>query len=206
VACGTAALGCWSTGEGEAGGVKIVIGLGNPGARYRDTRHNIGFMVLDRLAGCLDAAFSQEKYGGLVARTTRAGAPLLLVKPLTFMNNSGDCVARVVRYTEADLRDVLIVVDDVNLPLGELRFRKSGSAGGHNGLKSITERLGAEEFPRLRIGVGLDKGPSGDLVQHVLGAFSAEEKPQRDEAVGRAAEAVLAYLDEGIARAMNAFN
>jgi PTH1 family peptidyl-tRNA hydrolase len=101
---------------------------------------------------------------------------------------------------------VLIVVDDVNLPLGKLRFRKSGSAGGHNGLKSITERLGTEEFPRLRIGVGLDKGPGGDLVQHVLGAFSAEERPQRDEAVGCAAEAVLAYLDEGIARAMNAFN
>jgi len=186
--------------------VNIVIGLGNPGSRYRDTRHNVGFMVLDRLAECLDAAFSQEKYGGLIARTVRAGAPLLLVKPLTFMNNSGDCVARVVRYTEADLRDVLIVADDVNLPLGKLRLRKSGSAGGHNGLKSITERLGAEEFPRLRIGVGLDKSPSGDLVQHVLGAFSAEEKPQRDEAVGRAAEAVLAYLDEGIARAMNAFN
>jgi hypothetical protein len=92
------------------------------------------------------------------------------------------------------------------LPVGRLRARADGSAGGHNGLKSRTERLGAEEFPRLRIGVGLDKGPSGDLVQHVLGAFSAEEKPQRDEAVGRAAEAVLAYLDEGIARAMNAFN
>jgi PTH1 family peptidyl-tRNA hydrolase len=163
-------------------------------------------MVLDRLAERLDGAFSREKYGGLIARTTRGGVPLLLVKPLTFMNNSGECVARVVRYTEADLGDLLVVADDVNLPLGKLRFRKGGSAGGHNGLKSIIERLGDEEFPRLRIGVGLDTSPSGDLVQHVLGPFSADERPQRNEAVGRAVEAVLGYLDEGIARAMNAFN
>lgn len=186
--------------------MKIVIGLGNPGVRYKDTRHNVGFKVLDVLAERLGVAFSQEKYGGLVARTTRRDAPLLLVKPLTFMNNSGDCVARVVRYTEADLGDVLIVSDDVNLPLGKLRFRKGGSAGGHNGLKSIIERLGTDEFPRLRMGVGLDKNGNDDLVQHVLGPFTIEEKMHRDEAVGRAVEAVLIYLDEGIARAMNTFN
>lgn len=185
--------------------MKIVIGLGNPGSRYKDTRHNIGFMALDRLAGRLDAEFSQEKYGGLVARTARAGEPLLLVKPLTFMNNSGDCVARVVRYTETDLGDMLVVADDVNLPLGRLRFREGGSAGGHNGLKSIIERLGSQEFPRLRIGVGPGDGGSG-LVDHVLGSFSAEERPVCGETVGRAVEAVLVYLDEGITRAMNEFN
>jgi len=185
--------------------VKIVIGLGNPGARYKDTRHNIGFMVLDRVAGRLDAEFSQEKYGGLVARTARDDEPLLLFKPLTFMNNSGDCVARVIRYTETEPSGMLVVGDDVNLPLGKLRFRRGGSAGGHNGLKSIIERLGSQEFPRLRIGVGPGDGGSG-LVEHVLGSFTAEERPVRDEIVGRAVEAVLVYLDEGIARAMNEFN
>ena len=185
--------------------MKIVIGLGNPGARYKDTRHNVGFAVLDRLAGRLDADFSQEKYGGLIARTARAGEPLLLIKPLTFMNNSGDCVARALRYTETDPGSMLVIADDVNLPLGRLRFRRDGSAGGHNGLKSIIERIGGQDFPRLRIGVGLGSS-GGGLVNHVLGPFTAEERVQRDEAVDRAVEAALAYVDDGITRAMNEFN
>lgn len=185
--------------------MKIVVGLGNPGARYKDTRHNVGFMVLDRLAARLGADFSQEKYNGLIARTVRAGETLLLVKPLTFMNNSGECVARVMRYTETARDDVLVIADDVNLPLGRLRFREDGSAGGHNGLKSIIERIGGQDFARLRIGVGLGNG-GGGLVNHVLGAFGSDERALREEAVERAADATLMYLDEGMTRAMNAFN
>jgi peptidyl-tRNA hydrolase, PTH1 family len=162
-------------------------------------------MVLDRLAARLGADFSQEKYGGLIARTVRAGETLLLVKPLTFMNNSGECVARVLRYTETARDDVLVIADDVNLPLGRLRFRQDGSAGGHNGLKSIIERIGGQDFARLRIGVGLGNG-GGDLVNHVLGAFGSDERSLREEAVERAADATLVYVDEGVTRAMNAYN
>ena len=185
--------------------MKIVVGLGNPGARYKDTRHNVGFMVMDRLAARLGADFSQEKYNGLIARTLRAGETVLLVKPLTFTNNSGECVARILRYTETEQSDLLVVADDVNLPLGRLRLRESGSAGGHNGLKSIIERIGGQDFPRLRIGVGLGNG-GGGLVGHVLGAFASEERAPRNEAIERAADATLMYLDEGMTRAMNAFN
>ena len=185
--------------------MKIVVGLGNPGARYKDTRHNVGFMVMDRLAARLGADFSQEKYNGLIARTLRAGETVLLVKPLTFSNNSGECVARILRYTETEQSDLLVVADDVNLPLGRLRLRESGSAGGHNGLKSIIERIGGQDFPRLRIGVGLGNG-GGGLVGHVLGAFASEERAPRNEAIERAADATLMYLDEGMTRAMNAFN
>ena len=184
--------------------MKIVIGLGNPGSRYKDTRHNIGFMALDRLAGRLDAEFSQEKYGGLVARSARAGEPLLLVKPLTFMNNSGDCVARVVRYTETDLGDMLVVADDVNLPLGRLRFREGGSAGGHNGLKSIIAHLG-DEFSRLRVGVGRG-GDQRNLADHVLSRFEKDEVAEVARMTTRAADAAEMFIASGIEAVMNAFN
>jgi PTH1 family peptidyl-tRNA hydrolase len=185
--------------------VKIVVGLGNPGPKYKDTRHNIGFMVLDCLAAALGAEFAQEKHGGLIAKAQTDNGSVLLVKPLTYMNKSGDCVAMVVRYTSANIADTLVVMDDVNLPLGRLRFRQGGSSGGHNGLKSIIERLGGQDFPRLRIGVGLGDGGRG-LVNHVLGSFAAEERPQRDEAVERAAKAVQVFLNDGVEKAMNAFN
>jgi PTH1 family peptidyl-tRNA hydrolase len=165
----------------------------------------MGFMVLDAVADRLGAAFGQEKYQGLVAKAAADGESLLLVKPLTFMNNSGDCVARAARNNAQSPEDVLIVVDDVNLPLGKMRFRKDGSAGGHNGLKSIIERLGTDAFPRLRIGVGAqDSGV--ELVDHVLGRFAPDEKPVVEEMVTRGADAVRCFWSQGVARAMNEFN
>ena len=185
--------------------MNIIVGLGNPGAQYRHTRHNVGFMVLDRLADQLGAAFTQEKYGGLIGKSATSTGCALLIKPLSYMNNSGECVARALRYTESDPADLLVVADDVNLPLGKLRIRPEGSAGGHNGLQSIIDHLGAQDFPRLRLGVG-QREAGQDLVGHVLGTFSMEEQPLRDEMVARAVDAVRAYLADGIERAMSAFN
>ncbi|HIJ73682.1 MAG TPA: aminoacyl-tRNA hydrolase [Candidatus Hydrogenedentes bacterium] len=184
--------------------MKVIVGLGNPGPRYRNTRHNVGFEVVDRVAQQLGVAFSREKYKALVAKADCSGQPVLLVKPLTFMNNSGISVARVARYRVHDLQSVLVIVDDVNLPLGKLRIRSVGSAGGHRGLQSIIERLGTEAFPRLRMGVGAVA--TAALVDHVLGRFAPEERPAVDAMVGRAADAAVRFVTEGIAVAMNEFN
>ena len=184
----------------------IIVGLGNPGLKYRDTRHNVGFMVLDRLAERLEAGFTREQYGGLVAVAYCAGERILLVKPLTYMNNSGDCVARAVRKNGlTDLTRLLIVLDDVHLPLGRIRVRPCGSAGGHNGLQSIIDRLGTPEFPRLRLGID-DAGAVDGLTGHVLGKFRREERPEVAEMVPRAVDATVCYLTEGLERTMNDFN
>lgn len=186
--------------------MRIIVGLGNPGLKYRNTRHNLGFVVLDRLAERLGTTFLREKYGGLVAETARGEARALLVKPLTYVNNSGDCVARALRYKGlTDLSALLVVVDDVNLPLGRLRIRAGGSAGGHKGLKSIIERLGDDGFARLRLGIGENR-TEGDLMSYVLGKFTPEERHRVDEMIPRAVDAALHYLDEGVEWAMSAFN
>lgn len=192
-------------GRCEAGRVKIIVGLGNPGPQYRGTRHNVGFMVLDCLAAHLNTAFRQEKYSGLIARADTDDGTLLLVKPLTFMNNSGECVALVTRHNLQSLADLLVVVDDVYLPLGKLRLRRSGTAGGHNGLKSLIERLGTNAFARLRLGVGEDK-TRDDLAGYVLGRFTAEEKPIVEKMVEGAANAIECFLGCGIDRAMDELN
>lgn len=186
--------------------MRMIVGLGNPGVQFRNTRHNLGFVVLDRLADRLGTAFTREKYGGLIAETRRGAEKILLVKPLTYVNKSGDCVSRAVQKKGlADLADLLVVVDDVSLPLGRIRLRAAGSAGGHNGLKSIIERLGSDGFPRLRMGVG-EQGVGADLTGHVLGKFKPEERPVVDEMAPRAVDAVLYYLAEGVEATMTAFN
>ena len=185
--------------------MKIIVGLGNPGQRYRNTRHNVGFRVVERLAGRLGSDFTREKYGGLVAEAVHRGHRLLLLKPLTYMNESGRCVARAVRYRAAAPDELLVVVDDVNLPLGKLRLRPQGSPGGHNGLKSIAQHLGGQGFPRLRLGVGR-QGVGPGLTDHVLGSFAAEERPQVADMVNRAVEAVVRVLADGVEQAMNDFN
>ncbi len=185
--------------------MKIIVGLGNPGKEYGRTRHNVGYQVVDALAARLGVTFSQEKYRGLIAKARYQVEEVLLVKPLTYMNLSGDCVARVMRYTTAELEDLLIVADDVNLPLAKLRIRAGGSAGGHNGLKSIFDHLGTQEVARLRIGVGQCKADGG-LTGHVLGAFGAEERPDAEAMVEKAVEAALAFVSQGLAKAMNVYN
>jgi PTH1 family peptidyl-tRNA hydrolase len=185
--------------------MKIVVGLGNPGPKYRGTRHNVGFDVLDALASALGAEFLKEKHQGLLADASVAGARVLLVKPLTFMNRSGDCAAAVAHNKIDGPADLLAVTDDVNLPLGRLRIRAGGSAGGHNGLKSLIERLGSDAFSRLRMGVG-DERASGDLADHVLARFLPEERPAVESMVERAVEAAICWIGHGTERAANEFN
>lgn len=186
-------------------GMRIIAGLGNPGPGYRNTRHNLGFLLLDRLAEKLSVSFGKEKHQGLLAPAVWRGEKLLLVKPRTFMNRSGDCIARVVRNTIFDPAHLLVAVDDINLPLGRLRFRAGGSAGGHNGLKSIIERTGSREFHRMRMGVGDDR-QSADLAGHVLSTFSPGERAAVEAMLDRSTEAVFTWLEHGIEQAMNDFN
>jgi len=185
--------------------VKLVVGLGNPGRRYADTRHNIGFAVADELARRAGLVFEHSRVSALTARSGPGASAVLLVKPLTMMNLSGEAVAGLAQYYKVDLADMLVVADDVNLPLGRLRLRARGSAGGHNGFRSIIGLLGSEEFPRLRIGVG--RGDvRRELADHVLARFDADEAPDVTESVARAADAVECFLAEGIEAAMNRFN
>jgi len=185
--------------------MKMIAGLGNPGPRYKNTRHNLGFMVLDGVAERLGVSLDREKHQGLLAETSHAGGKVLLVKPLTFMNLSGACIAEAARNKVFDPVDLLVVVDDINLPLGRLRFRPGGSAGGHNGLKSVIERVGSNSFHRLRLGVGAKK-PGENLVDHVLSRFSPDEWPEVNAMVADAVEAALCWAADGMQTAMNRYN
>jgi len=185
--------------------VKLVVGLGNPGAKYHDTRHNIGFRVIDALAGRWSVDQWREQHQALVAKVREGDEPVLIAKPTTFMNLSGDAVAGLAGFYKVAVPDVLVVLDEVALPLGRLRAGRNGSHGGHNGLKSVIARLGTSDVPRLRIGVGRGDGRK-ELADHVLGAFAAEERDQVEAAVLRAAEASVMFVTDGIERVMNVFN
>ena len=190
--------------------IKLVAGLGNPGARYRGTRHNVGFEVIDLLARRHRVDFEAAPADAVYARWRRneadgTGNVVLLAKPLTFMNLSGDAVAALARYYKVETPDLLIVCDDVNLPLGRLRVRGSGTEGGHNGLRSVAAMLGTIDYPRLRIGVG--RGDlRRDMADHVLARFEPEEESGIEAAVARAADAVETWIDDGMAKTMNVFN
>jgi PTH1 family peptidyl-tRNA hydrolase len=188
--------------------VKLIAGLGNPGAQYRGTRHNVGFAVLDELARRASLSFESAPAEALMARWRRsAGAAaddVLLVKPLTFMNLSGQALGELTRYYKIDVADLLIVVDEVQLPLGKLRARSRGSAGGHNGLKSVITHLG-DQFARLRIGVGRGDDRR-NLADHVLTRFDKDEAAEVERMVARAADAADTFIISGIAAVMNQFN
>jgi PTH1 family peptidyl-tRNA hydrolase len=186
--------------------VKLVAGLGNPGDRYRGTRHNVGFEVADLLARRHGLAFEVAPAQAVAARWRRPEADgVWIVKPLTLMNLSGEAVGALVRYYRIALPDVLIVCDDVNLPLGKLRARAGGTEGGHNGLRSIAQHLGTIEYARLRVGVGRGDDRR-DLADHVLARFEPDEGPGIELAIARAAEAVELWVDAGLERMMNTFN
>ena len=185
--------------------MRLVVGLGNPGRRYHGTRHNIGFAVVDELARRAEAVFDHGRANALTARVGRGASSVLLVKPLTMMNLSGEAVLGLVQFYKVDPPDLLVVADDVNLPLGRLRLRARGSAGGHNGFRSIIGLLGTEEFPRLRMGVGRGD-PRRELADHVLARFDDDETAGVDESVARAADAVECFIAEGIEAAMNRYN
>ena len=184
--------------------MKLIAGLGNPGSQYRGTRHNIGFAVIDEIARRASLEFESAPADALIAKWRRAEGAALLAKPLTFMNLSGQAVGELARYFKVELPDVLIVVDEAQLPLGKLRARARGSAGGHNGLKSIIAHLG-EEFARLRIGVGRGEARR-DLADHVLSRFDKEEAAEVERMTTRAADAVEMFVTSGIEAVMNAFN
>jgi PTH1 family peptidyl-tRNA hydrolase len=186
--------------------VKLIVGLGNPGPEYRDTRHNVGFMVADALAERWRVADGwREKFDALQVKTVVGEKAVIIAKPMTFMNLSGQAVAGLAGFYKIEPADVFIVTDDVALPLGRLRARREGGAGGHNGLKSIIQHLGTQAFPRVRVGVG--RGDNGrDISDHVLGRFEADERDTVSAAVLRAADATEAFVSEGIERVMNAFN
>jgi PTH1 family peptidyl-tRNA hydrolase len=186
--------------------MKLIVGLGNPGAEYRDTRHNVGFMVADALAARWRVGDEwREKFGALQIKTMRGEEAVIVAKPLTFMNLSGQAVAAITGFYKIELADVLIVTDDVALPVGRLRARRDGGAGGHNGLKSLIQSLGTQAFPRMRVGVGRGDNRR-DLADHVLGRFEADERDTVSAAVLRAADASEVFLSDGIERVMNAFN
>jgi PTH1 family peptidyl-tRNA hydrolase len=195
--------------------VKAIVGLGNPGAKYRGTRHNVGFAVVDEIAGRAGVVFLSAPANAVVARWRDPdGGVTLLAKPLTYMNDSGRAVGDLVRYYKVDLADLLVIVDEAQLPLGRLRARARGSAGGHNGLKSLIGHLG-EDFSRLRVGIGRGpegpEGPDGktrrrDLADHVLSRFEPDEVSEVERMVARAADAAETFVTSGIAAVMNGYN
>ena len=187
--------------------MKLIVGLGNPGREYRDTRHNVGFKVVDEIARRHQLTFAMAP--SQVPETfvvKKFGVdPVLLAKPLTFMNRSGDAVAALAHYYDVFPGDLLIVLDDVDLPFGRLRARARGSAGTHNGLRSVVSRLGSTDFPRLRLGVG--RGDSRrDLADHVLAKFEADEVSELESFIARAADAAEMFAAEGIEKVMNVYN
>jgi PTH1 family peptidyl-tRNA hydrolase len=186
--------------------LKLIVGLGNPGRQYRETRHNVGFKVIDEIAGRRGVRFDPSPAEAEMAKVRELGeGGSLLAKPLTFMNLSGHATGELLRYFKIDVRDLLVVADDVNLPLGRLRARIRGSEGGHNGLRNIIEQLGTNEFPRLRIGVG--RGDTRrDLADHVLTGFEPGEQDEIQRAIVRAADAAEMFATDGIVKVMNTFN
>jgi PTH1 family peptidyl-tRNA hydrolase len=183
--------------------VKLVVGLGNPGRKYDGTRHNVGFDVVDLLAARHHLEWETAPADALIAKWRAAS--VLAAKPLTFMNLSGHAVGELMRFYKMEREDIVVIVDDANLELGRLRARPSGSAGGHNGLKSIIGALGSEDFARVRVGVGRGDARR-DLADHVLARFDPQEREDVAEAVGRAADAAELFVSEGIGPVMNRFN
>jgi len=185
--------------------MRLIVGLGNPGEKYRRTRHNAGFMVVDELAQRLELGPVERIDEGWAVKTEVAGERVVLVKPQSFMNRSGPVVEAALRYFNAEPDRLVVISDDVALPLGSLRIRARGSHGGQNGLRSIIETIGTEEFPRLRFGIG-SADPVIDLAGYVLSDFTDSEILRVQDMVAKAADAVLALVEHGVEHAMNAFN
>ena len=184
----------------------LIAGLGNPGKEYENTRHNAGFMVMDALAEKIGADISEKKHKALCGKGVIGGEKVILMKPQTYMNDSGEAVAPAAKFYKVPPEHILVVSDEIHLQPGRLRIRTKGSAGGHNGLKSIIACLGTDAFPRIRIGVGAPPHPDYDMPDWVLGTFRGEDKTAMDDAAVRAAEACAVYIRDGADRAMSRFN
>ena len=190
----------------SGGAAWLIVGLGNPGEKYENTRHNVGFQVIDELAERQGKPVQRLKFKALTGLLTIGGEKALVMKPVTYMNLSGEAVRPAADFYKIPPERVLVISDDTALAAGRLRIRQKGSAGGHNGLKSIIQHLGSDQFPRIRVGVGEKPHPDYDLADWVLGKFQGEDKKIMEQAVERAADAVECLLREGIDRAMNRFN
>ena len=191
------------TGSSEAW---LIVGLGNPGKEYERSRHNCGFRALDILAKDLGCSVDRGKFQGLYGQTTYQGKKLYLLKPLTYMNLSGRSVLQLSAYFSIPPQRIIVLFDDISLEPGRLRVRADGSAGGHNGIKSIIQELGSQSFPRVKIGVGAKPHPDYDLADWVLSSFSAQEEKALSVSLPNAAQAALAIIDHGVPEAANRFN
>ena len=185
--------------------MKLVVGLGNPGKQYEKTKHNIGFMVVDAIADSVPHTPWREKQRAEVCSITVAGEKVLLVKPQTFMNVSGESVGPLMRYYKIDPSDVYCIYDDMDLPVGKLRIRPNGSSGGHNGIKSLISHIGTENFPRFRVGIGRPL-PQWTVIDHVLAPFSEDSQEKVQKGIKDTVKAVLGTLEVGIDKGMNQFN
>ena len=183
--------------------MKLIVGLGNPDKKYELTRHNTGFMVMDRIAKICNVNIDQKKFKALIALTTIKGEKVLLMKPQTYMNLSGEAIQAAVHFYQIQPEDICVIYDDLDMPCGKLRLREKGSAGGHNGMKSIIQHLGTQVFPRIR--VGIDKSPY-DTIDYVMGRFTAEQLPLMEKSLDRAAEAAIAFVHKKYQDVMNTYN
>ena len=184
--------------------MKLIVGLGNPGKEYAGTRHNCGFMVIDRLASKLNVDVDQNKFKGLYAKVKYHGEDIILLKPQTYMNLSGESVNAVMNFFKIDKEDLLVIYDDLDMPVGKLRLRKTGSAGGHNGIKNIIAHLNSQDFKRIR--VGIDRHKYMNVADYVLSRLSKVESEAIEQGIENAANAVLDYLDNDFNHAMNYYN
>ena len=191
---------------GKKGDSWLIVGLGNPGKDYERTRHNAGYRALDVLAGKLGCKVDKGKFQGLYGQTTYDGKKLFLLKPLTYMNLSGRSVLQLSSYFNIPPQRIIVLFDDISLEPGRLRIRADGSAGGHNGIKSIISEVGSQEFPRVKIGVGAKPHAEQDLADWVLSSFSASEDKALISALDRAADAALCIIDRGVPEAANRYN
>jgi len=183
----------------------LIVGLGNPGLAYRHNRHNVGFMVADALAEKLEIPLKRVKFKAQIGNGKLEGIPIIIAKPLTFMNNSGEAVAPLVRYIKVPLERLLVIHDDMDLPLGTLRMRPSGGSAGHNGMLSIFDKLGTNAIPRLRVGIGRPPGRM-DPADYVLQDFPKSDEELLKMVIARACEAALAFITNGLEKAMNTYN
>jgi len=185
--------------------VKLIVGLGNPGKEYELTRHNVGFQTIDRISERWRIPLTKTKFQGLYGQGTVKGQKVMLLKPLTYMNRSGEAIAPVIRYFKIPLENFVVIYDDLDLPTGKIRLRLKGSSGGHNGIKSIIEQLGTQEFKRIRIGIDRPEANTS-VVDHVLGTYAAEEKELIDHAIDRVVSACEMWLEKPFLECMNIYN
>ncbi|MGA8942992.1 MAG: aminoacyl-tRNA hydrolase [Thermoactinomyces sp.] len=185
--------------------MKLVVGLGNPGIKYAKTRHNIGFWVIDRLSEKWGIPVNREKWRGVTGEGFVHGEKVVLLKPMTYMNLSGESVRAAVDWLKIDLDDLCVIYDDLDLPPGQIRLRLKGSSGGHNGMKSIIRHLGTDQFKRIKLGIGHPAGKR-PVIDHVLSSFSKEELEQITDAVDRAKDAVDKWVETNFSQAMNQYN